>query len=492
MSRINKNRYKLKESLANKVNKRFEEIMDTQSGLSDVQIDGIVEEIVKTSTGEYSEPFNKDVLPLGTNKDGAKALYFRRRYYKEHAFPSPAPSQDIMDGSAVDDNSKYQGISRNVFTPIRSIDSNHQKIFYGKIDTKNNSVYPSEKFLKLVDGTKDIMLIDFVADALNDMMEKLDRLKSSGKIDKKSAYYEFKPSAGWKKTITSHHAIMKSLYEKFTVNICNIPSVSSIITSYDSFTNYFINFLNRFLPKFPITRTNIILRSSINPRISGIAFEIKQASHGDDKIKYSDYILDPNFLLIQKIANGFGFMVDRNAPWRFIADLQSPQMKYRMAEKGFETLQAMFDKYYYKAHLHEIDTIRKYFTSFYDSYVEAYPLYRKISVCGDGSKAKLLYRKKRSKKPISDKKLLELYYYIRAKEINADWSQADFDKEFDQAYEVFKTYGIWDAVNFINDKTSSIVGNGANYGNIIKKEDGKRIIYNHQPSYKSNNFKIML
>lgn len=492
MSRINKNRYKLKETLASKVDKRFEEIIDSQTGLTDTQIDQIVQEIVNTSTGEYSEPFNKDVVPLGSNNDRAKALYFRRRYYKEHAFPSPAPSQDILDGTTVDDNSKYQGISRNIFAPFGTIDYNHEKIFYGKIDTNNVSVYPSEKFLKLVDRTDDVMLIDFVAEALNDMMEKLDRLKSSNKMVKKSAYYLFQPVAGWDSIIKKHHALMKRLYEKFTVNICNIPNVSSRITSYDAFTSYFIIFLNRFLPQFPITRTNMILRSTSNPRVSGISFEIKRANHGDDQIKYNDYILDPNFLLIQRIANGFGFMVDRNAPWRFIADLQSPQMKHRMNEKGFQTLQTMFDKYYYKAHLHEIDTIRKYFTSFYDSYVEAYPLYKQVSVCGEGSKAKLLYRKKRSKKPISDKKLLELYYYIRAKEANLDWNQGDFDKEFDQAYEVFNTYGIWDAINFINDKTSSIVGYGANYGNIIKKEDGKRIIHNHQPSYKSNNFKITL
>tara|TARA_R110002126_G_scaffold62005_5_gene160048 strand:- start:2848 stop:4284 length:1437 start_codon:yes stop_codon:yes gene_type:complete len=478
--------------MASKVDKRFEDVMDLQKGLSDSKIDEIVEGIIASSAGDYLEPFSAAVIPLGTNDDTARQLYHRRRYYNEHAFPKPSPSQNIMDGSAVDDNSKYQGTSRKVFTSFNHVDYNHQKIFYGRIDTLNNSIYPSEKFLKLVNGTKDVMLLNFVADALNDMLEKLDRLKSSGKINKKSSYYNFTPQAGWMNIISKHHRLIRSLYQRFTVNICNTPSIATKITSYDTFTKYFIDFLSRFLPKFPITRTNMILRSTSNPRMSGIVFELSRKPHGDDKLKYVDYILDPHFLLIQKIANGFGFMVDKNAPWRFIADLESPQMRHRMNEHGFQTLQGMFDKYYYKAHLHEIDTIRKYFTSFYDSYIESYPHYTVISKCGSGSKAKLLYRKKRSKSPITDKKLLQLYYFIRAKESSLNWDQVTFDKEFDQAYEVFKAYGVWQAVDYINSKTNSIVGAGANYGNIIKKEDGKRIIHNHHPSYKSKNFKITL
>jgi hypothetical protein len=234
------------------------------------------------------------------------------------------------------------------------------------------------------------------------------------------------------------------------------------------------------------------LRKNTNPRVSGIIFEISKAKHDQDKKKYTDYILDDHFLQIQNIANGFGFMIDKNAPWRFIADLESPQMKARMTEHGFPNLQSMFDSCFYRSHLYEVDNLKKYFISFYDSYVEAYPYYTKVEKCGDGSKAKLLYRQKRSKNPFNDKKLLQYYYYIRAKESNKDWSQNIFDKEFRAAWEVFKHYGFESALNYINDKTSLIVGAGANYGNIIKKDEEKRIISNHQPSHKRNNFSIKI
>ena len=71
--------------------------------------------------------------------------------------------------------------------------------------------------------------------------------------------------------------------------------------------------------------------------------------------------MDKHFLQMQNIANGYGFMVDKNAPWRFTADLESPQMRARMQAKGFASLQQMFDAYYYKTHLYEVDSIKSYF-----------------------------------------------------------------------------------------------------------------------------------
>ncbi len=69
-----------------------------------------------------------------------------------------------------------------------------------------------------------------------------------------------------------------------------------------------------------------------------------------------------------------------------------------------------------------------------------------------------------------------------------DWQQETFDIEVQTAQSIFNEYGFIAALNYVNDKTSLIVGRGANFGNKIKNQDGKRIIYNHQPSYKRSNF----
>tara|TARA_B100000902_G_scaffold390771_1_gene440294 strand:+ start:2859 stop:4340 length:1482 start_codon:yes stop_codon:yes gene_type:complete len=492
---INRKKYALKEKIIYKANYDFQQGLDNDSPFSDKELDDIVEKIINTTERtERLEPFSSKIIPKGKNNKKTRKLYYNKRYYNEHAFPKPVAegSQDIMDDNVADDQSKYQGTSRKIFAPFHAIDFVHSKAFYGRIDTKNRSIYPSEKVLKLVNNTEDVFLVNFVAEAANDMLKKLEILKETGRLSKESNFHEFKIKKGWESFLIDHHKAMTSIYESFITKYVNMPEIFTRITTYSQYSKEFVSFLNRFLPKFPITRTNMQLRKATNPRISGLVFEIQELRHDDDEKKYTDFILDKHFLQIQNLANGYGFMVDRNAPWRFTADLESPQMRKRMQKRGFNTLQQMFDAYFYKTHLYEIDSLRNYFNSFYDSFVEGYPYYTIVEKCGTGSKAKLLYRKTRAENPFTDKKLLEFYYYIRAKEALVDWNQEKFDLEVEEAQEIFNEFGFKAALTFINDKTTHIHGLGGNPGIRTKKDENNRIINTHQSSYKRNSFTIIL
>ena len=512
---FNRKKYSLKEDIAfNKTNKRFQDALDSEVLFTDDELDILIEDIIKNSDSDtYLQPFSTKIIPKGNNKTRTKKLFYNKKYYDEHAFPKAQKqsSQDIIDGSVVDDQSKYQGESRNVIVPFHTIDFNYQKAFYGRIDTQNRSIYPSEKFLKLVSGTDDVFLLNFVSDAANDMIAKIEKMKESGKISKDSIFYDFKVVRGWTSFTKEHHRAMERIYQGFVSRFANDRTNNITISKFSEFSKHFVAFLSRFLSKFPISRTNLQLRRTTNPRVSGIVFEISRLKHDDDKKKYTDYILDKHFLQIQNIANGYGFMVDRNAPWRFTADLESPQMRHRMEVKGFgyavdrydidgnlihkadeKMLQRMFDTFYYKAHLYEVNSLKTYFYSYYDSYVESYPYYTETYKCGEGAKAKVVYRKKREKDPFTDKKLLEYYYFIRAKEAFKDWNQETFDICLEEAHQVFNHYGFIEALNHINDKTSHVYGRGGNPGVRTKKDEKNRIFFNHQPSYKRNNFSIII
>ncbi len=491
---INTKKYAIKERIINQVDFDYQKGLDNKTEFSEQEMDDIIENIIEsTDMTERLEPFSSKIVPKAKNSRGTIKNYYHKRYYDEHAFPKPSTQQVGMgEEDFVDDPSKFHGTSRNIFIPFQTLDFVNNKAYYGKLDTKNYSVYPSEKFLKLVNTTTDVFLIDFVADALNEMLDKIELLKETKKLAQSSVYYKFKPKKGWESAIQDHHKTMKAIYEGFVVKYVNNPRMFTKITSFDKYCTEFISFLNQFLPKFPITRTNMILRRSTNPRVNGITFEIATDRHDDDENKYRKFILDDHFLQIQNIANGLGFMVDRNAPWRFTADLQSPQMIKRMGDKGLGDLQHFFDKYYYKTHLYEADSLRNYFNSFYDSFIEGYPYYTIVEKCGEGSKAKLLYRSKRTKSPFTDKKLLEFYYFIRAKESLKDWTQERFNKEFEEAYEIFRFHGFVKALTFIHDKTTNINGLGANPGFRTKKDENNRIIHTHQTSHKKANFTIVI
>ena len=100
-------------------------------------------------------------------------------------------------------------------------------------------------------------------------------------------------------------------------------------------------------------------------------------------------------------------------------------------------------------------------------------------------------RKKRTETDFTDRKLIELYYFIRAKEAKKEWNQDYFDLSVEEAFEVFQHYGLTECLHHIHDKTCLIVGDGANYGVRTKKEENYRIFSTHQP-YRKKTFTIKL
>lgn len=488
---INNKRYLIKERLATKFDIHYSKFDKSPDQMDEKQIDEIVHEVTSLSKKLTLAPFESQVIPLGKNDDQTRDLFHRRKYYRDYALPDTTKNLNELDGASPDDTTNFQGQRDAIVSPFATIDFINHKSFYGRIDTNNRSIYPSEKFLKMVNTEKTVLLLNFVADAANDMMEKVARMVQVGKIKSTSAYAQFEPKTGWTSFTGAHHSFMKGMFELFIAKYATSDKFYKKITDFNSYVTHFTNFLDAFLPVYPMTRSNIQLSQNINPNISGLVFEIDSDPHDNDEKKYKKYILDPNFEDIARIANGFGFMIDKNAPWRFVADLESKQMKDRMEDLGFETLHDMFAAYYYDTHLYEINAIRDYFLSFYDSYVEAYPYYTKTDVCGAGAKSVLYERQKRNKNPFTDHKLLEVYLYIRAREVDKQWNQANFDRCLNEAKAIFDSYGFVQALHYISDKTSHIVGEGANPGMRTKIEENYRILSSRQ-SYKNRTFTIKL
>ena len=491
---INQNKKKLKENLIRKFDIDANSLIASSPKTSEAEIDEVVKQITSVDDKFSLRPYDSQLIPLGKNSDRVNNLFHRRKFYRDYALPESPKSLDELNGTTTDDTTNFQGESRKSVYPYNVIDFLYEKTFYGKIDTKNRSIYPSEKFLKLLnsDEDKSIFLLNFVADAANEMRTKIKRLVEVGKISKNSIYANFEFKKGWVNFKKTHHSIMNSVYSRFIQDFALLPTYYTKIIDFKSYVNSMMDMLNTFLLTFPITRTNLQLTNRISPNISGIVFDISEDNHDDDKNKYLNYILDPNFEDIANIANGYGFLIDKNAPWRFIADLESPQMKDRMSNLGFNTLQDMFDAYYYNTHVYEVNSIRDYFLSFYDSYVEAYPNYSTIQSCGTGSKTKSHVRAKRTKNPFTDHKLLEFYFFIRAKEVNKRWNQEDFDKHVREAIQVFDNYGFEQALHYINDKTTQINGFGANSKMTTKNIDNVRIFESSQSYSNRRTFTIKL
>jgi hypothetical protein len=175
--------------------------------------------------------------------------------------------------------------------------------------------------------------------------------------------------------------------------------------------------------------------------ISGLIVEIATDSQAED-YKKTPYFEDENFNYVSAAAKNHGFKIDKNAPWRFVADLDSKAMKKYM----FRTIggkKSVHNHLYFKTCEYDLDVFKHYAWGWYNQYVAARPMVQiiikdwrsmqgvELKKCRGRTTSTLLEREVLTEKQafakVPNSKWVRLYAYTRAKETRKDWNQVKFD-----------------------------------------------------------------
>ena len=255
----------------------------------------------------------------GSNESSAKIIYNERLKYDIDIFPdSLVPN---------------------------FIDTWDEDRFYGIINTKGNTCYPDESQLKpLVNYNADETLyaLGFVADAWRDFSDKLRQLAGENIIFKNSPWAKMTATKGWQSVDLSYDRYMiDTLYPIFTDNYLNLKAQYRKVKNPGSFLQVFYNFASRYFRNAgPITLSGFVESIYVSIMHTGLAIETSTDSYDDDFTKTYEFY-DDNFLLVASIAQNYGFLIDKNVPWRFVADVQSPAMQEYM--HGIENFEVNID-----------------------------------------------------------------------------------------------------------------------------------------------------
>ena len=84
--------------------------------------------------------------------------------------------------------------------------------------------------------------------------------------------------------------------------------------------------------------------------VSGLAIEIANIDISNDLFKAELFLKSKNWEYFLNAAEVFGFMVDKNVPWRLVADIDSVQMQEYAKVYGFETTNEILSNYFTPAH----------------------------------------------------------------------------------------------------------------------------------------------
>lgn len=379
---------------------------------------------------------NTTTLPEASNRLTSRATFLQRKLYELNAF-----------------NSALLG-------DTKPIDFWYDKTFYGRINLDSQAIHLSEAFLKQLPGTPDLFLVNFVADAFDDLREFFRFMNSRNGIETRSVYTDLEPVEAWTSMNLRYHNYITAIYEKFKVFVSENKKDRDI-KNFETFISVFTEFVDSITPLLTLTRSKLVVSRLADPKSSGLVVEIGDASHADDRPKVETYLNDPNFPVFKETAQRFGFRVDRHAPWRLVADLASPAMRPYMEEYDL-TIESLFERYYYTSYEVDLIALKSYILQFYNSYVSGKRVLVEPVFSFDSGGRVIVVNSEIVREPISrllasqktsDEFWLRMYTFIRAREENKMWNQLEFEKVVRNAFFFLKGVDKSRAVEYIHRRT---------------------------------------
>jgi len=322
-----------------------------------------------------------------------------------------------------------------------TIDFWYENTLYGRIDNSGNAVYPRETFLKQVVGSDCVFVLDFVADAYGSFVDEYifrNQTDPDFLNDEMLSPSSISPKRGWESVSQMHHEYIQSFYEIFISTHMQNSEARRKAFRFERFVNVLLEFIERVGTSSPFTRTGLVSGLNSGPLISGLCLDLSTANHSSDREKHLDFYQNPFYYIYRRVAENNGFMLDRNAPWRLVADLKSKAMKNRMRKYGIRP-RNLFERYYHKSYVYDIPSIKVYMENFYKAFIASQALQevpnRNLILSSNIADGK------------EDAYWIEVYMRIRQSEVFDKLSKSDFKLKLEE----YKLYSPGAAAKRIND-----------------------------------------
>tara|TARA_R110002074_G_scaffold252824_1_gene424868 strand:+ start:14466 stop:15815 length:1350 start_codon:yes stop_codon:yes gene_type:complete len=412
-------------------------------------------------------------------------------------------------------------------TDIKSFDLHKKHFLYGRIDSDGDAIYLDDHLLEQISsGPADTHLaLNFVCAAFEDFRTSVKTAANRGYLSLDSLFPS-KPNVtkSWR-TVggieSGYDQYLNKLYTSFVDRYLSTDKRADKIKDFSSFTKEFIKFVLQKIEKFPLTRTGYISSIHCSPLVSGLMIEIAPELHGlPTNARIINYINDPNFNFFVNESKKFGFMIDKNAPWRMVFNLASGEEDRKIDPEILQGGQKYMNDFatgfsnvfkvcYRKAYLDEVLSLRKKIWNLYDNFYKQFSTYKetKYIVCEKGETkvkssfsikqsvvGRLVVERKNRKPPpvfasipanqglalgaVVNQEIeywLKIVLKLRMSETATAHTPQNFRFFIDQMVENHRLFGLDAALNYINDLTrgqhvTNFLSRGAYWYGLTREE----------------------
>lgn len=355
-----------------------------------------------------------------------------------------------------------------------------EKQLYGLTNNSGKAIFPKASVLTLNSNDNGVNYTNliFVTDAFQDMKAYHASYLLNNKFSNNGSLYvtlDIKSATNNFDTIYINY--LNRLFNIFS-SIFITAEKAIKIKDFTGFTKHFIDYAKIMSPYFPLTRSSFIKHKSCPISISGLTIDLADGVlYSDTVTKANKYISDPNFDIFLDSARRYGFYVDRNAPWRLVADLESPVMKDYCRRYNLSSTDQVFRDCYEIAYYTDLHAFKNVLISFWNTYIETNTLssnQKEIKNCSALFAEINTYNQLNSDtfdKMYNKNWMIRLYLYTKVYENELKITQNIFEILYQEAIKLNEYAGENNMLDYIDRKMTELSTRGKRQKNMLTTPD---------------------
>lgn len=342
--------------------------------------------------------------------------------------------------SDISKKQEYDAKARNV-KYLNVIDNwNGQQFFYGRKNAAGRTIVPFDiSTMTQINDTN--ICFNFVADAFNELSEHYREKVLSG-LQPYAGMQTLTPVRAFVKPLSLYYEHIKRLETLFLENYL-IPEQSKI-NNFDDVMYQFDRFLEDFAHRYPVLYSSFVGSSLCPMQGTALVIDLKGVGHNSDTERNA-MIDDPSFLFMSRLANEYGFVIPKHAPWCLIANLDSQVMINYAIQYDISDKAGLIEDYFYECKDHDIDLLKALVFNSYEALFEQFPEKSIIKICKNNKLRTFTTDRVKEDSSTLSQRYSSSYWFRRyveilIKERSIKMSKTKLDKLFGECYYMLERY----------------------------------------------------
>jgi len=386
----------------------------------------------------------------GTNQLRSKSAFYEKLKYEVGLFDPNEYDQNYISQGVTNTEVDQNALPK----PIKKFFGGEYQ-FYGKVNEQLQPVYAKKEKLKLVNNKESIFALDFVAKKFADLKQNFVKCTTIGTISKEDPYLSvLKPIKGFVSVEEEYKNYINDILTSINQNYLVTTRKINNITKFEDYIMTLIQYSKSTSRTIPLTKSSFLKTNFCPMNVSGLVIELAELPYSDDTTKYN-FTTSPNFKFFQNACIKHGFSIDYNAPWRIIADIDSPPMIEMMETMGYDRT-TIFTTHFNDSSTLEVENIKKVLYNGYSNLVRSRPNIFNTKECKTRVTTESVPRKqisiKNANEIIDDQVAINMYILIRSNEQENTFSNSALENLNKNAFSYLKALGIEKTIQYVEQQ----------------------------------------